>query len=568
MLIPKPDAVQQEKNLLLLMILDILSEDTSADQRITKEELRKRIEERFGFSPARNTLYDKLHMLEIAGFGIVAVDDGIYLDTDHMTDGALRYLVDSVLYSDFVTHTGAKDIIDMLKSLGSPAFRKYIEKQTAKIRWTRKNTEQGIFIKIEDVQNALFQKRQICFNEITYTTQLKPVPKYMHDLTVNPYELICKNGRYYLIGAIEGEDTMRSWRIDRIGEITVLETHRTDIPQYTEVMRSGGMGAYADAQPELCGGKIETFTLQVSDMAIDEIVDAFGMNFRIVTDEKKKPDPDVVIIKVKATRESVQSWAIVHAARVIILEPEDMRAEIQSMLYHGCMHYNRSLESIQGRARHAESFAETVRLVRLSGQNDLTYHADWHKTPMEKVNAKLCENLRHVTMIRLSCVEIRKQDFLSLFPNLKTLFLHGCRYDSELLQYAPQLCELRMTQFDDTAIRIIPQMKQLRTLELHGTDIKDISFLSECTSVSDLILESCDELTDCSVLVQMKNLRSLRIDYCTSLQDFRFLESMTQLKELSIDSKHFHWEDANRLQKKLPGCRLVTRGYNDDEYYF
>ena len=125
-----------------------------------------------------------------------------------------------------------------------------------------------------------------------------------------------------------------------------------------------------------------------------------------------------------------------------------------------------------------------------------------------------------------------------------------------------------MTQFDDTAIRIIPQMKQLRTLELHGTDIKDISFLSECTSVSDLILESCDELTDCSVLVQMKNLRSLRIDYCTSLQDFRFLESMTQLKELSIDSKHFHWEDANRLQKKLPGCRLVTRGYNDDEYYF
>ena len=124
MLIPKPDAVQQEKNLLLLMILDILSEDTSAEQRITKEELRKRIEERFGFSPARNTLYDKLRMLEIAGFGIVAGDDGIYLETDHMTDGALRYLVDSVLYSDFVTHTGAKDIIDMLKSLGSPAFRK------------------------------------------------------------------------------------------------------------------------------------------------------------------------------------------------------------------------------------------------------------------------------------------------------------------------------------------------------------------------------------------------------------------------------------------------------------
>ncbi|MBQ5335279.1 MAG: WYL domain-containing protein [Oscillospiraceae bacterium] len=361
MMIQIPQAVQEEKGLLLLMILDILAEETDAAHHMKKGRLRERIEERYGFKPSRNTLYGKLEIMRLAGISVVQEEDGLYYDADHLTDGELRYLVDSVLYSDFVTPKGAEGIIESLAKLGSPIFHKYVERQKARIKHTRKNKQQGIFATIEDVQSAIFRRHQLRFNEVYYDRDLKPKRKHQTYLTVNPYEMVCKNGRYYLIGAEEGAEEMRTWRLDRICDVAVLETPRVEIRQYLDVMASGGMSIYADAQPELCGGTIENFKLQVSDMAVDEIVDVFGTDFKILHDGKT--GPDVIRISVRTTRESVRSWALIHASKVVILEPLDLRDEIKDQLWHSAQQYQIANRSVRLRSRYADTLQEAVRMA-------------------------------------------------------------------------------------------------------------------------------------------------------------------------------------------------------------
>ena len=46
------------------------------------------------------------------------------------------------------------------------------------------------------------------------------------------------------------------------------------MPLLKEIEASGGMSAYVDAQPDLCGGLVETFKLQCFRDSVDEVVDA------------------------------------------------------------------------------------------------------------------------------------------------------------------------------------------------------------------------------------------------------------------------------------------------------
>ena len=142
MLIPDPAMVEGKKSMILLMILEILEKNTDVDHPMMKEELRSKINEQFGFYPSRNNVYDKLDTLTEAGFPIVQTGDGVYYDGAELTDGELRFLADSVLYSDFATHQGAAEMLEALSSLGSLAFQKYMKKQISR----KKNCNAGKII--------------------------------------------------------------------------------------------------------------------------------------------------------------------------------------------------------------------------------------------------------------------------------------------------------------------------------------------------------------------------------------------------------------------------------------
>ena len=159
-MIPNPAAIQAQKSLLLIMILDYLKENTNEQRPVTVECLRRKIKDASGSMPARNTIYGYLDALELAGFPIGKCKRGIYYSESVLTDGQVRFLADSVLYSDFLTKTGAEEILDALAPLGSPELQKYIKGQKARVKWTRKGTNQNIYLIIEKLQTAIAAKNR------------------------------------------------------------------------------------------------------------------------------------------------------------------------------------------------------------------------------------------------------------------------------------------------------------------------------------------------------------------------------------------------------------------------
>ena len=567
MLIRNHEVIRNQKGLLLLMLMDILITYTDEEHKITKEKLRSKVNEIYGFRPSRNTLYEKLSTLESAGFPIeMSRGDGVYYNGNDLTNGELRFLVDSVLYSGFASHTGANEIIEALGKHGTMNFRDYLRKQKYTVKKTQKNLRQSVFLVLEEVQSAIFKKKQIRFNYFTYNEKLSAERVYAKPITVNPYELVYKNGKYYLLGALDGDDKMLSWRIDHIfDDIEILSEHCHEIPLLKEINASGGMSAYIDAQPDLCGGKVEMFKIECARSAIDEIIDAFGKSFSVAPEQAQNPDFETVILKVYATPESMKTWALAHATSMVVLSPESFRAELKETLDQARRLYTMTGKPLRIRMMTAKNLAEAVKLTKMSARKSLLYRNPkfgglmTRITGQEPVDTSLLTKISDLTGISLGGCDTGDQIFTQHFPLLKSLYMINSTFDIRNLENLPNLEELGISFVDDSVIPYILKMKHLRRLRLCICYITDISFLSQLKELREVDIIFCNYITDPSPLTSIRNLKKLwwleSYKYEAKV-DYSCFQKMTQLHFLELGSKHLTESDVQELQKCLPDCRI------------
>ena len=549
MLINNFNLIRDKKYLLLLVIIDILKENSDPEHHMTKQELLQKIEETCGFAPARNTLYDKLDSLEAAGFPVVQDrNDGVYYDGHELSDGEMRFLVDSILYSDFVTHKGAGEMIEALAAFGSTDFQKYIRRQKSRAEKSRKNTKAGIFYTIETVQSAIFEKRKISCNYLTYRADLTTECVYPEDITVNPYELVCKNGKYYLLGSMDDNDNMLSWRVDWLCNVEKLKGRCREIPLLKEIHASGGMSAYVDQQPDLCGGVVETFKIQCSRNAIDEIIDVFGTDFSIAPEQKDNDDDETVILSVKATRESMKAWAFAHSDCMVVVAPDDFRTEIFEALSDAKRLYTVTGKPLYVRMFTAKSLPTAIRFAQKRAGKTLVYHGKGTRHERECIDLSELTNMPDLTSFSVTNCILEHTEYLNQLPMLRRLSIVDCQYDTDAFDGLSCLTEL---QTDDEALAVqLGSSSGTERLTLLGSQITDASRIAGLPSVRRLSLVHCRELKDCNALENADHIKKLEITDCDKVLDFSFLEHMPNLKSIFIDSKHFTIDDGFRLHEK------------------
>lgn len=569
MLIKYHHVVREKKGLLLLVIIDILKEYSSPEHHMKKTELCEKIEQYCGFPPARNTVYDKLNSLEYAGFPIVQDKyDGVYYDGHELSDGELRFLVDSVLYSDFVTLGGADEMIEALTAFGSPEFQKYIRKQKNRAEKTRKNMQKSVFFTIEEVQSAIFSKRQISCNYLTYRADLTTENVYPEDITVNPYELVYKNGKYYLLGSLNEHDKILSWRVDRLCNIKILETRCQEIPQLKEINASGGMSAYADTQPDLCGGAVETFKIQCAKDSIDEIVDVFGSDFSIAPEQKDNYDDETIILSVKATRESMKSWAFTHAGSMVVISPDDFRKDIADSLKDSERLYRVTGKPLHVRVFTAKDFAEAIRFSKKRTGKTIIYHGKGRYLgkglrSKEKIDLSLLHEIPDIISLSLNECILDNAEYLHELPMLHRLHLVHCELPENMQMHLEGIEEV---QTDDIALPSqICDASKLVQLTLLGADIQDMAFITQFPSIRRLALVHCRDLNDCSDLQDAEHIEELEISHCDKLNDYSFLKKMKYLKELRLEQTQMDADTLKQLKQRLSerGVRLYTRFLRD-----
>ena len=568
MLIPDPAMIQGKKSMIFLMILEILKDSTDIDHPMLKEELRSKINEKFGFLPARNNIYDKLNALVEAGFPIVQDAVGVYYDGAVLSDGELRFLADSVLFSDFATHRAAADIIEALSALGSHEFQKYMKKQVYRTKKTRKNPRMDVFLNLERVQQAIFDQHQISCNFLTYTAEMQTEPVYPENIVINPYDIVYKNGKYFLFGALPDSEQMLSWRLDRLCNFKDLGTRRTDIPLLKEIETCGGMSAYVDAQPDLCGGTVETFKLQCFRDSIDEVVDAFGSDFRIAPEESENYDSETVIVIVRTTREAMKAWAFTHAGSIVVISPDDFRKEIVESLSEAKRLYHVTGKPLHIRVFTAKDFCEAIRFSKIRSGKAVLYRGKGKYLgkgihERERINLLLLSEMPDISSLSLNDCTIEHAEYMSQLHYLRRLHLMNCIFSEDAVT---ALDKIEVLHTDDLCLALkLAKKSPLKSLTLLGSNLKDVSFVSEMASLRSLSLVRCNSLTDYSALENAEQIERLEISHCDTLKDYSFLFQMSHLKELRIDCPNLDYDDIRKIKDALvtKGVRVYSRFLRD-----
>lgn len=560
-MIPNPGALFERKRFILMMLLDILQEYTDSSHPMTKEEIRGKIEELYGFLPTRNTVYERLKDLNDAGYEIQETPKGCYLVRDGLQDGELRFLIDHVLYSDFVTRNGSANMIEQLAALGSPTLRQVVANRKYRARQTVKSENQSGILLLELIQSAIFQKKQISCNCFSYCADGTTKNRYAENLIINPYELAYKNGKYYLLGALDISDQMLSWRVDKLCDLEILHTSCQEISLLKKIQQSGGIAAYVDSQPQLCGGEVETFKLQCAEDAIDEIVDVFGKNFELAPEQETNDEPDTVILQVKATRESMKAWAITHADRVVIISPEDMKESIQNALHIARRRYLLNGESAEVRMTYAETLDKAIKLSQRTDEKKLVYNASLESDTLQPIDTSSLTQISDVKELSLTAGIITDPDFLKNVPLVEELDLIGTEFPSVALRDLPHLTSLTVSDWDEDFPEVLRNLKNLTHFSLSESSVQDLSILRNLPDLKSILLQFCPNLTDCAQLLKCRNLTNIHILGCETLTDFSFLKKMKQLRFVTIFYSKFTASDAIALQKTLRDCHIRTEGY-------
>ena len=152
----------------------------------------------------------------------------------------------------------------------------------------------------------------------------------------NPYQLVASRGQYYLVGNHDNHDDMSTLRVDRIGQIKVLDIRRKplrDIQGYHN-QNTFNVQQYMNEHIYMFGGESVTVSFEAKRSIVNQILDWFDGNvtFTKVTDHK-------VECRVHVNREAFKYWALQYMQSVKVLSPSSLVFDVREAIRDGLAQY-------------------------------------------------------------------------------------------------------------------------------------------------------------------------------------------------------------------------------------
>lgn len=346
----------QPKKMIILNILNILKEHTDEDHTLSQQQIQKLMESEYGMKVDRKTVRRNLSKLIEFGFPIkyrgseyenkAIIRNGKNGEETILTDwyyahefmnGELRLLIDNVLLTDGLSKRDRISLIRRLEKLSSKYFHSVISKIDMDIYGQPLNRE--ILLTLENIGIAIADDRQISFHycdcgtdgKLHFRLDNNGKPK---QYTVNPYQIISKNGHSYLICNLPQYDDLTHFRVDRIKDSRLLDTTSKSLRMLKGFEAGIRLSEYIKAHPNLWSGNTVHITFQCKQYMMNDVADSFGTDLHI----EELPD-DMMKVHVQASESSMLHWAIQFADAVEVLSPASLREKIAETLRNALKKY-------------------------------------------------------------------------------------------------------------------------------------------------------------------------------------------------------------------------------------
>ena len=333
----------QPKKMIILDILHILKKHSDKDHRLSQRDIQDLLETEYGMKVDRKTISRNIIKLvqckyptEFGSNGAETILTNIYYDHKFL-NGELRLLIDSVLLTDGLPKKDRISLINRLESLSSKYFHSEISKIDMDIYGTIENKQ--IILTLEEIGSAIAEGTQVTFYYSDYG--IDGEPKIRRDsngkekqYTVNPYQIISKNGHSYLICNLPEYHDLTHFRIDRI-----KDCRKTDAPSRSLRMLKGfetgiRLSEYIKSHPNLWSGTPTHITFQCKQYMMNDVADSFGTDLHT----EELPD-DMMKVHVQASESAMLHWAVQFADAVEVLSPASLRKQIAETLRNALEKY-------------------------------------------------------------------------------------------------------------------------------------------------------------------------------------------------------------------------------------
>lgn len=222
-----------DKKASFLIFLKILEEYSDEEHPLSQKDIIDKFA-KYGLEINRRTITNYLNFLrDETDLGYYVSEPnkskkGYYLETSSrlFDPSEIKYIIDALYSSKFLSSKHAKDIIDSLLSTLSKYQRANYTSSLykSKISSSHKENDMLFFSNIDCINEAINKKKKITFKYKDIDVNGQKI--YRNDgyrYSLSPYFLINNFGKYYVLGKSYNRDNLSPYRVDKIDDIELTD---------------------------------------------------------------------------------------------------------------------------------------------------------------------------------------------------------------------------------------------------------------------------------------------------------------------------------------------------------
>lgn len=286
----------KNQKLKLLYLAKIMLEETDDAHRLMMPQILERLAA-YDVEAQRKSIYDDIDTLNDFGIEILKERVGnktyYYAGNRDFEIAELKFLVDMVQSSKFVTEKKSKQLIEKLTALVSNYDGKLLKREVY-VAERIKSMNETILYSVDSIHTAINNNKQVTFYYFSWN--LKGEAELRHGgklYRVSPWALVYDDENYYLEAYDASVEKLKTFRVDKMQNIMVIDEKRKG----STVFRNKDKAVYSKKLFGMYDGKEEVVTLRCENNMANVIVDRFGRSVRMrsIDDEYFEVNVEVAV---------------------------------------------------------------------------------------------------------------------------------------------------------------------------------------------------------------------------------------------------------------------------------
>ena len=311
----------------LFYLVKIMWEETDDQNYLTMQEIISKLNE-YGIEANRKSVYTDIE--DLNQFGIEILKERIGRTTCYHAGvrefevAELKFLVDAIQSSKFITARKTKELIRKLETLTSRHEAKHLARQVF-VAGRIKNMDESIYYAIDTVHTALNEGKMLQFRYFHW--DISANKEYRHDgkpYKISPWGLCWDDENYYMIGFDDEAGKIKYYRVDKMTDILILDAKRKGYEAFKQQDKS----LYTKKRFRMFDGVEQTVTLKCKNRLSNVIVDQFGKDVHMVPVDAEHFTVNVDV----AVSNQFYGWVIALGGDAVIEKPKEVKDEMEVLL--------------------------------------------------------------------------------------------------------------------------------------------------------------------------------------------------------------------------------------------